>query len=69
MNPDETKMKSNKVDQMRKMVYDVRKNDMYNHMANLYAISLGYPIQYDIVDPILKFSDMSKKTKNDEKSS
>lgn len=67
MNQD--KMKSNKADQLRKIVDDVRKNEMHHHMANLYAVSLGYPIQYPMVDPILNFPDMAKKTKTDEKTS
>jgi hypothetical protein len=48
MNENKIKMKSSKVTSLRQIVNDARKeeNKKYQYVANLYAISLNYPIQY-----------------------
>jgi hypothetical protein len=45
-------MKSSKVTILRQIVNDVRKEEhkKYQHVANLYAISLHYPIPYPEIE-------------------
>lgn len=58
------KMKSSKVTLLRQMVNDVRKEEQkkHQHVANLYAISLRYPMPYPEIEKETENSDKLDKS-------